>query len=102
MQVRDADAGRLRGSRDGAPARIAPIWIRLLALEVERRLRSPHIHARGGEQPDARFGQAFLEWRPDRRVLAGKRTASFVEGTKASRQELEAVDDHQSKPNRVP
>src|ERR1700681_1607820 len=100
--MRDADIGRLRRGRDGAPGRVAPFGMRLLALEVERRLRVFEIDARGGQERDARIGQSFLERRPDRRGLAGKGPAPFIEGAEAPRQELEAVDDHQSKSRRVP
>src|SRR5450756_2438095 len=92
--MRDGDAGRARGGRDGAPARVAPVRMRLFAFEVEWLLRALYVQTGRAEQCDTRFVQALLEWRPYRVLLAGERTAPFVERTKASRQELEAVYQH--------
>src|SRR5260370_8902461 len=74
----------------------------LLALEVERRLRRFQVHARGGEEGDARRGQPLFERRPYRRLLSGERAASFVHRAEAARQEPVAVDDHLSVATSVP
>src|SRR5438128_915957 len=87
---------------DRAPRRVAPLRIRLLTPDVERRLACLQIDPRRSEQCDARCGQALLERRPNRRLFAGIRTASLIERTEAPRQESVAVDHHQPKSDSVP
>src|SRR5260370_23140176 len=102
MQVREADVRRVCGPRYRTPRWVAPLWMVLLALQVERRLRRFQVCARGGEEGDARRGHPLFERRPYRRLLSGERAASFVDRAEAARQEPVAVDDHLSVATSVP
>src|SRR2546427_3794908 len=102
VQVCDPDVRRVCGSRYRTPRWVAPLWMVLLALQVERRLRRFQVHTRGGEEGDARRGQPLFERRPNRRFLSGEGAASFVHRAEAARQEPVAVDDHLSVATSMP
>src|SRR5260370_4222541 len=102
MQVREADVRRVCGPRYRTPRWVAPLWMVLLALQVERRLRRFQVCGGGGGEGDARRGQPLFERRPYRRLLSGERAASFVHRAEAARQEPVAVDDHLSVATSVP
>src|SRR5439155_20654322 len=94
MEVRDGDVRGPGGGRDGAPRRIAPLRMLLLAVEIERGLARLHVGAGRGEQGEARFGQPPCKRCPHRSLLAGERAAAVIKRTKAAGKELVAVDQH--------
>ena len=74
--------------------RVAPGRLGLLPLAVEGRLFAFQVQPGRGQQGDPGFGQALLERRPDRPVVAGGRLRLAVEGDEGAGEEAVAVHDH--------